>query len=78
MNWLNLIRHQKQLPQHLEKPLRIIIKTNQQGKIEVLDAETGAVYTNVRVLYITVTSSGRVAAEVTINNVMVDLETDIK
>ena len=55
-----------------------MIKTNPQGKVEVLDPETGAVYTNVKVMYIHVNIHGKAMAEITIKDVKLDIEADVR
>jgi hypothetical protein len=57
-------------------PLKIQIKTNQKGKVEVIDAETGDLLNNVKVMYITVNAFGKATAELTVKDVQVDINVE--
>lgn len=43
-----------------------------------MDTETGDIYTNVRVMYIHINSHGRAMAEITIKDIQLDIETDVR
>lgn len=53
-----------------------MVRTNHQGKIEVIDTETGDLLTNVRVYYIGVNRFGKVSVEVEIKDAEINIESE--
>jgi len=59
-----------------EKPLKILIKTNKKGKVEVFDRDTGERITGIGRVNLYVNTFGQVCAEISVKDVYLDLEVD--
>lgn len=75
MKLIDLIRKTSRLKQPSKKQLKIRIKTDKNGKVEIYDQDTGQRLTNILRINLFVNSLGRICAEITIKDVELDIQT---
>lgn len=76
MNLTDLIRRLKKPQQPSEKRLRIKLRTNENNRVEVLDADTGEKITGFSKIYVSISSFGRVSVDLKFKDVGLELETE--
>lgn len=74
-----MIPNRRKRKQRSEKPLsKILIKTNEEGRVEVYNKATGERLSNIRRVNIYVNPVSGVEAEITFKNVELEIEASVK
>ena len=77
MSWKSLTRLWKKQGKQLQKqhkPLKIILRTNQEGVVEVVDAADGKILSNIKRLDIYVNTYGKLAVTITLDDTNMHVE----